>query len=210
MKPYTSRYIRIPRRAVFRFKCIRCDKCCGTGPNIALTVFDVVRMARFLRIHWRAFLKNYVNVVVADIAPFMALRGDSAGKCLFLAYKPSGETLCTIYPARPMRCRLYPVVVESLNPSHLYLDPECPGLGEGGVVAVPPRLLDQYLWERREHYARLYRLLSQGLEPLEALEKLLEEAWREAENGAEWASLDWLESLEDWSPPREERGPRST
>lgn len=198
LKPYTSRYRRLGLNERFRFKCIRCDKCCGTGPNIALTVFDVIRMARFLRIHWREFLKNYVNVIIADLFPVMALRGDEKGHCLFLAYKPSGETLCTIYPARPMRCRLYPVIVESLSPSHVYLDPECPGIGEGGEVRVPRRLLAQYLWERREHYARIHRLLGSGLEPLEALEKALEDAWREAEEGAKWADLDWLEGLEDW------------
>ena len=194
---YTSRLIRIGLSEKFRFKCIRCDVCCGTGPNIALTVFDVVRMAKFLRMHWRDFLKSYVKVVIADIYPFMSLKGDEKGRCLFLAYKPTGETLCTIYPARPMRCRLYPVIVESLNPSHVYLDPKCPGLGEGGEVTIPMRLLNQYLWERREHYRRLSNLLSKGLEPIQALEKLFEEAWREAEKGAKWADLDWLELLEN-------------
>ena len=193
-----GRYLRLSvnRLSGVRFRCVRCDLCCGTGPNIALTVFDVVRMARFLRIGWRRFLKAYVKVIVADLIPFLSLRGDERGRCLFLYYKPSGETVCTIYPARPMRCRLYPLLVESLDGETVYLDTACPGVGQGGELRVPRRLLDQYIWERREHYRRLFRLVvEEGLHPLEALERVLEEAWREAEAGAKWADLDYLASL---------------
>ncbi len=192
------RYVKLAvgRPTGVRFRCIRCDMCCGTGPNIALTVFDVVRMARFLRIGWREFVKAYVKVIVADVIPFMSLKGDERGRCLFLYYKPSGETVCTIYPARPMRCRLYPILVEQLDTSVVYLDTVCPGVGQGKELRVPRRLVEQYVWERREHYRRLTRLiLDEGLHPLEALEAVLEEAWREAEKGAKWADLDYLESL---------------
>ncbi len=188
--------VKISNAVNIRFKCIRCDFCCGTGPNIALTVFDVVRMARFLRMHWREFVKRYVKVIVADVVPFLSLRGDERGRCLFLYYKPSGETVCTIYPARPMRCRLYPVLVEELRADVVYVDTACPGVGQGSPLKVPHRLVEQYVWERREHYRRLFRLVvEEGLHPLEALERVLEEAWREAEEGARWADLDYIEGL---------------
>ncbi len=180
----------------FRFKCVRCDFCCGTGPNIALTVFDVIRIARFLRISWREALERYTRVIIADIIPFIALRDKGNGECIFLERKPSGETLCVIYPARPMRCRLYPVIIEALGENGMYLDLECPGIGEGDEVRVPERLARQYIWERKEHYRRLLSLiLDEGVEPLAALEKVFEDAWREAEKGAKWADLDYLESL---------------
>ncbi len=186
--------VRIGER--FRFKCIRCDFCCGTGPNIALTVFDVIRIARFLRISWREALQRYTKVIIADLFPFIALRDKGDGDCVFLERKPNGETLCVIYPARPMRCRLYPIIVEALSEEGLYLDLECPGVGQGGEVEAPRRLVAQYIWERREHYRRLYKyIVEEGMEPMRALEKVFEETWREAEEGAKWADLDYLESL---------------
>jgi Fe-S-cluster containining protein len=153
-------------------------------------------MARFLRMEWRIFLKNYVKVIIADLVPHMLLRGDSRGRCLFLAARHDGTTLCVIYPARPMRCRLYPMLVESLRPRRLYLDPRSPGVGQGPEKPFPEKLVEHYIAERRRHYQLLYKLIvDEGLEPLEALYRALEEAWREAENGAEWANLDYIESL---------------
>ncbi|MET1100905.1 MAG: YkgJ family cysteine cluster protein [Pyrodictiaceae archaeon] len=181
----TSKYIPITPHTRFRFKCLRCDKCCGTGPNVALTVFDIVRIARFLKIHWNEFLKNYTRVIIADMLPFVSLKGDEKGRCPFLSYKPNGETLCVIYPARPMRCRLYPIIVESVSPLRLYLDPKCPGIGEGSEVVIPLNDLKKYIKERREHYRLLYELIFvEGLEPLEALERAIERVWRTMDDDA--------------------------
>lgn len=196
LEAYTSRLIAVPRGGRFRFRCTRCGRCCSGGPNVALTVYDVVRMARFLRMGWRSFLKGYVKVIIADLWPHMLLRGDERGRCLFLAQRHDGTTLCVIYPARPMRCRLYPLLVESLNPQTLYLDPRSPGVGQGPERPLPENLIRQYVAERRQHYTLLHRLIvEKGMEPLQALYTALEEAWREAEQGAEWASLDYIESL---------------
>ncbi len=190
-----ARYTPIPPQGSFRFECIRCDFCCGTGPNVSLTIFDIVRIARFLRIHYRDVLRSYVKVIVADLVPFFSLRDKGNGECVFMERKPSGETLCVIYPARPMKCRLYPVIVESLRPRRVYLDNMCPGVGRGRETRVPRRLLEQYLEERRRHYEIVLRLVMEGFEPEEVVETALEEAWREAERGARWADLDYIESL---------------
>ncbi|BEP18283.1 hypothetical protein PYJP_16350 [Pyrofollis japonicus] len=193
---YTARLIRLRASDMFRFRCTRCGRCCSGGPNVSLTIFDVVRMARFLEIDWKSFLKGYVKVIIADLMPHMLLRGDDKGRCLFLAEKPSGEKLCVIYPARPMRCRLYPVLVEDLSGKHVFLDPRSPGVGQGPERPLPRKLISHYIWERREHYKRLYKLIfDDGMAPLKALYKSLEDAWREAEAGAKWADLDYLESL---------------
>ncbi|KSW11794.1 Fe-S oxidoreductase [Pyrodictium occultum] len=195
LEEYTRRLIPVKPGGAFRFRCTRCGRCCSGGPNVSLTVFDAVRMARFLRISWRGFLRGYVKVIIADIMPHMLLRGDERGRCLFLAERHDGVKLCVIYPARPMRCRLYPLLVEGLRPS-LYLDPRSPGVGSGPERRPPSRLIEQYVWERREHYRRLHRLVvEEGMEPLEALYRALDEAWEEAERGARWADLDYLASL---------------
>lgn len=189
------RYVRLKLNETFKFKCVRCDMCCGTGPNVSLTGYDVVRIARFLRMGWKSFLKAYVNVIVADIFVFMSIKGEH-GKCPFLHYKPSGETLCTIYPARPLRCRLYPLTIESVKPDHVYLDSFCPGAGKGGDRKPPEKLVKQYAWELKSHYARLAKLvLEEGLEPIQALEKHIEALWSEAEKNPNWANLDYIESL---------------
>jgi len=196
LEEYTKRLIPLRPGEWYRFRCTRCGRCCSGGPNVALTVYDVVRMARFLRMDWRSFLKGYVKVIIADLFPHMLLRGDERGRCLFLATRHDGTTLCVIYPARPMRCRLYPMLVESLRPARVYLDPRSPGVGQGPPKPYPARLVEHYIKERMNHYKLLARLLiEEGLEPLQALYRALEEAWREAEHGAEWADLDQIEKL---------------
>ncbi len=193
---YTRRLIGLRVGDLFRFRCTRCGRCCSGGPNVSLTVFDVVRMARFLSISWKGFLRAYVKVIIADLIPHMVLRGDDKGRCLFLAEKASGEKLCVIYPARPMRCRLYPVLVEDLSGERVFLDPRSPGVGRGSPRPLPRRLIEHYIWERREHYRRLYRVIvEEGFLPIRGLYRVLEEAWEEAEKGAPWADLDYLAGL---------------
>ncbi len=194
---YTQRYQRRSPGSKIRFKCIRCDVCCGTGPNIALTVFDVVRMARFLRMHWKKFLKIYTKIIIADIYPFISLKDDGKGRCIFLAYRENGETICIIYPARPMRCRIYPVIVEGLKGKKgTYVDKACPGLGKGPETIINVNAIESYRRERKEHYQLLTKLLLEdGLEPLEALEKALEKLWAEYDNRPIWSDLDNLDEI---------------
>ena len=192
----TSRYARIPIDGEFRFKCIRCNLCCGTGPNVTITVFDVIRMAEYLDIHWRTFVHDYVKVIVAEMLVYMALRDKGNGECVFLEKNETGLTRCKIYPVRPMRCRLYPLYIVTPKSNYLHLDTECPGIEKGDVVHVPERLVKRYSFELEYHYKELVRLVfNEGLEPLNALEKILDKLWEEAEKGAEWARIEYLESL---------------
>ncbi len=191
----SSRYKKINLNGSFKFKCIRCDLCCGTGPNVTLTVFDIVRMAEYLNVHWRTFLYEYTKVLVGDMMVFVALRDKGKGECVFMEYE-NGLTKCRIYPARPMRCRLYPLYLVSPSANYLHLDTECPGVGKGHEVKVPKKLVERYSFEVKYHYKEIMRLvLDEGLRPLEALEAVLERLWEEAEKGAEWAKTEFLEKL---------------
>jgi Fe-S-cluster containining protein len=176
-----------------RFNCIRCDVCCGTGPNVSLTIFDVIRMAAYVNINWKQFLEIYVDVIIADILPFMKLSGIGKGRCPFLRFDNKGKTYCTIYNARPMKCRLYPYIVMSPSSQVLYIDEKCPGIGEGSKVRVNQEFLKRYQNELKEHYKRLHKLvIDEGLEPLEALYKALDDAYHEAKSGAEWFNIEEL------------------
>jgi len=192
----SSRYAKIPLNGKIKFECIRCNLCCGTGPNVTLTVFDVVRMAEYLDRHWRTFVHDFVKVIIAEMFVYLALRDKGNGECVFLEKDPNNLTLCKIYPARPMRCRLYPLYIVTPKSNYLHLDTECPGVGIGKERSVPVKLVERYAFEIQYHYKQLMRLiLDEGLEPLTALEYLLDKLWEEAEKGAEWAKIDYLSTL---------------
>jgi len=171
----------------FRFSCTRRAQCCRTGPNVALTIFDLVRIAKYLKKDWRELIPTYVKVIVADMVPFMLLRG-IRDECIFLSKK--GGYKCTIYPARPMRCRLYPIVPAAPGADYVYLDTKCPGLWSGPERKVPKKALEKYYEEVREHYKRIMKyVLEEGLEPEEALEKAIEDIWDQV-------SLEEVQGLE--------------
>lgn len=164
------------------YVCIRCGRCCSSGPNVALTVFDVCRIARFLNTNWRELVGKGFYAIIADYIPVIILQGLN-NRCVFLRYFESLPT-CAIYPARPMRCRLYPFIpIAPTNESTLELSTRCPGVGRGPLSDPPWDDLKQYLNEVRKHYALIYDLVfSKGFDPLKALESTLDMACGTTEN----------------------------
>ena len=167
-RSYVSRYTKVS--SSFKFRCTRCGLCCSGGPNVSITVFDAVRIASFLKIEPKVFIENYTNIIIADIIPVLALKGDKDGHCLFLYRDVSGKASCAIYPARPLRCRLYPLLVEGLSFNQVYIDPKSPGVGQGFERPLPNRLIELYIEERLTHYRLLLDLLlNRGLNPVDAI-----------------------------------------
>ncbi|NAZ26924.1 MAG: YkgJ family cysteine cluster protein [Thermogladius sp.] len=174
-----------------RFRCGRSGVCCSSGPNVSLTIFDICRIARFKGVSWRELAGRYIYVVVADYLPIPVLRGLD-NKCVFLEFKGKLPT-CSIYPARPMRCRLFPFIpVSPGDPGRLLVSSICPSVGRGPSIDPPWNLLKLYYEEVKESYRMLIRLImEEGYEPVEALEKALDEV---CEAGESW---HWdLEALE--------------
>lgn len=157
-----------------RYGCLRSGTCCSSGPNVSLTVCDICRIARYLGVGWRDLAGRYIYVVVADYFPIPVLRG-VAGKCVFLA-RERGLPACSIYPARPMRCRLFPFVPVSPSVADkLEVSPICPGVGKGEEADPPWDVLEDYLEEVKFHYSSLFKLIfNEGREPVQALEELLD------------------------------------
>lgn len=185
----------------FRFKCIRCDVCCGTGPNVHLSVFDVVRMAHYLDVDVVTFLHVYTNLIIAAHIPHIGLAGDVNGRCVFLGFDGEGRTYCKIYPARPMKCRLYPGLPIAPGHEELELDTKCPGLeeaGEGEESSVPTGLYRQYVEEMRMHYRFIFEeVVNKGRDPVDALYGVLRKLAEDLKSGRlpDWADLDRLEKM---------------
>jgi Fe-S-cluster containining protein len=169
-------YVKLRLGEKARFKCLRCGKCCGSGPNVGLTAFDILRIARFLNVDWRELKGRYIVAVIADMVAIPSLRGKINGECIFLEHV-NGKPSCSIYPARPMRCRLYPFMPYSPSDiKTIYLDTCCSGINAEKEVDPPWDCLREYCLEIKLHYDRLYSLTFQeGCDPLEALEKTIEE-----------------------------------
>ena len=172
----SSRYKILRRGDRIRYGCVRSGRCCSTGPNVALTAYDVCRIARYLGVPWRELRGKYILAIIADMIAIPVLRGLGDGQCAFLETR-DGVPTCSIYPVRPMRCRLYPF--QPASPSKkdiIYIDTYCPGVGHGNLVEPPWSVLEEYYKEVTNHYKRMYQLVfKEGYEALEALEKLIDE-----------------------------------
>jgi Fe-S-cluster containining protein len=95
----------------FRFACgpgIACYNQCCQDLNQALTPFDVLELRRYLKLSWQAIQEQHVMLYTGPATglPVASLRFASrAGRhCPFV----TGQG-CSVYPARPTSCRLYPV-----------------------------------------------------------------------------------------------------
>ncbi|MEM4481345.1 MAG: YkgJ family cysteine cluster protein [Desulfurococcaceae archaeon] len=162
-----------------QYSCIRCGRCCSSGPNVALTVFDICRLAKYTNSAWRELAGKYFYVVVADYIPVAVLRG-IRDRCAFLRTE-GAKAVCTIYPARPLRCRLYPFIpISPGESSKLEVSAKCPGVGQGGFIAPPWEDLKSYLEEVKKHYEELFQLIFRSsYEPVKALEIALDRACSE-------------------------------
>lgn len=89
--------LKLSRKSPFSFTCTACGKCCYSK-KIQLNPYEIARMASHLGIGTGEFLSRYVE----PETPFLKRREDDA--CIFLSTDG-----CTVYPARPLACRLYPL-----------------------------------------------------------------------------------------------------
>ncbi|MFO7760332.1 MAG: YkgJ family cysteine cluster protein [Thermodesulfobacteriota bacterium] len=105
------------------FECQRCGYCCHGAATVSLNDRDLQRMSDYLGLSLSELEERYLR----KKGNFLEMKTVD-GHCIF--YRDNG---CTIHPARPWRCRQWP-----LHPSILMdkanfeaITYSCPGLNAG-------------------------------------------------------------------------------
>src|ERR1700731_3950482 len=113
----------------FSYRCMGCGRCCA-NKNIQVNPFEIAMLAQNRGL-------STTELIVSSIeANAPILRTQEDGFCVFF----EAGIGCTVHPARPLACRLYPLGMQRRNDSITYsrLEPR-PGTaglyGEDGTVA---------------------------------------------------------------------------
>ena len=107
-----------------RFECTQCGHCCTGAPGyVWVTIQEIYRIAEFLGMRERDFVRKYVRKVNQR----MSLIELSNGDCVFY------DKGCKIYPARPIQCRTFPFWEEIVVSPAAWerAASECPGMNQG-------------------------------------------------------------------------------
>jgi len=113
-----------------RFTCQpSCTKCCEVTGYVYLTKDDLRRAAAFVNISVKQFERRYV----VRFKRLLRLRKPKVGQCYFL--KDGG---CSIHPAKPTQCRLYPFWPELVEDRGKWTleAKSCPGIGKGELIQL--------------------------------------------------------------------------
>lgn len=88
------------------FECKRCGICC-TGIEIPYDPESIFEMAAFLGLTVEQTIEKYYGRIV-DGGKAWESDESKRNPCPFLTMESDGRATCTIYPARPLGCRLFP------------------------------------------------------------------------------------------------------
>jgi len=164
------------RSSGFSYQCEACGRCCH-DKVVTLSPYDVIRIARTLRISTSETVQSYT------LRRGSILRFTAEGGCAAL-----GGARCAIHSGRPLACRLYPLGLEHCDDggdNFIRLEP-APGslgaYGESGALQVflDAQGADEYL-AMNARYAELLPLLRARLAILADFETTEpREFWRRA------------------------------
>lgn len=131
-----------------RFECQPgCTACCQRKGFVYLTEDDIQRAARFLGVSAAVFERRFIY----RTRNLRRLRIPRSGQCRFLR-----ENGCSIHPAKPTQCRLFPFWPELTRKNRDWRKTAswCPGIGKGELVQIEAaRNLTQ---EMRTAYPSMY------------------------------------------------------
>jgi uncharacterized protein len=131
-----------------RFECQpACTACCEQKGFVYLTEDDVPRAAHFLGLTTAAFERKYVYRTKNR----RRLRVPRDSQCTFLR-----EGGCSIHPAKPTQCRIFPFWPELLESRQEWLKTAkyCPGMGKGPLIQIAEARVEAA--EMRAGYPEMY------------------------------------------------------
>ena len=132
-----------------RFECQPgCTECCTQRGFVYLTEEDLVRAATFLGMTAPAFERKHVY----RTRNRLRLRVPRESQCSFLR-----EGGCSIHPAKPTQCRIFPFWPEVLESRREWKITAryCPGMGKGPLIQIAAAR--EQAREMREAYPEMYR-----------------------------------------------------
>jgi Fe-S-cluster containining protein len=106
-----------------------CTNCCQVQGFVYLTEQDLEQAAEFTGMSKRAFLRRFVY----RTKNFLRLRKPRNSQCHFLV-----EGGCSLHPAKPTQCRLFPFWPELVEQRAEWNKTarHCPGIGKGALIQI--------------------------------------------------------------------------
>jgi Fe-S-cluster containining protein len=152
----TPELLPIEEEETFRFAChgkVPCFNHCCRDLNQALTPYDVLCLKNYLKVSSREFIRTYAVMYTGPSTglPVVSLRfgDDEEKRCPFVT---SGG--CSVYPARPSSCRIYPLA-RALRRDRsdggisehfaVFRESHCRGFEQPGTQTVRQWITDQQL-----------------------------------------------------------------
>ena len=113
-----------------KFTCTQCGNCCGGDPGyVWATKEEVRRIAEFLGRPDGRLDKTHLR----RVGLHYSLTEKPGGDCIFLT-RENGKTGCSIYPVRPLQCRIWPFWSQNLRSGEAWNETnrkKCPGMNTG-------------------------------------------------------------------------------
>jgi len=131
-----------------RFECQPgCTNCCRQKGFVYITEGDLARMAKFVGMRPGDFERRYVY----RTRRLLRLRMPRHSQCHFL-----GEEGCSIHPAKPTQCRIFPFWPELMDSKREWQKTAawCPGIGKGPLIQIESAR--QQAEEMRAAYPGMY------------------------------------------------------
>ncbi len=125
-----------------------CTRCCRVKGFVYLSEADLVRAAAYVGLTPAEFEAKYV----IRYRTLLRLRRNPKNECHFL-----GEGGCSIHPAKPTQCRLYPFWPELVEDREAWKDERevCPGIGKGELIQIGTAC--EIAHEMKQAYPTMYR-----------------------------------------------------
>jgi Fe-S-cluster containining protein len=120
----------VPAIRELRFECQPgCTSCCNVKGYVYLTEDNLKQAADFLELTPGEFEQRYVY----RTRHLLRLRKPRNSQCHFLL-----ESGCSIHPAKPTQCRLFPFWPEVVKTKTAWeaVGKRCPGIGKGKLIQI--------------------------------------------------------------------------